>query len=94
MREKVVEKYLIKRVKKLGGLCIKLLPFVMNGLPDRLVLARGRVWFVETKAPDGEPSRVQLSVHKMLAKVGFPVYIIWTVEGVDQFILNNYLVDT
>jgi hypothetical protein len=48
--EKDIEKKLGVGVKKLGGWTLKLLPTFVSGLPDRLVLYKGRAIFVELKS--------------------------------------------
>lgn len=56
IRESTVERYLVRRVKELGGLAIKLSPAGMTGLPDRLILLPGaRVIFAEVKRPGEKP---------------------------------------
>ena len=50
MLEKEIEKSLVKRVKGLGGICLKLVSPSMDGLPDRMVfLSDGKFAFVELK---------------------------------------------
>lgn len=77
MTEKTIETYLVKQVKQMGGKAIKLNPIGMVGLPDRMVLLpKGIMFFVETKAPGKKARPVQLSVHKQLQKLGFDIYVI------------------
>lgn len=89
--EKLIEGYLRKKVIKLGGLCIKLLPFCMAGLPDRLViLPGGRIYFIELKRESGgKLSPMQKIVFSKLEKLGFPVYVLNTYELIDKFLDNN-----
>lgn len=85
--EKWIEKTLREKVELKGGMCIKLLPFLLNGLPDRLILLPGaKLYFVETKTPGDKPSKIQKVIHGKLNKLGFPVYII---DNEDK--LNNFL---
>ena len=52
MEEKRIEKKLKTEVEKLGGVALKIANSGTDGYPDRLVLiALGRVAFVEVKAP-------------------------------------------
>ena len=47
-REASIEEYLRQRVEVLGGVCIKLSPVGLRGVPDRLIVLSGpRVLFVE-----------------------------------------------
>lgn len=58
--EKALECLLKKQVKKLGGLCWKLVSPGTAGVPDRLVvMPDGRVLFVELKGPAGRLSAIQ-----------------------------------
>ena len=81
MREKYIEQKLVREVKKRGGLCEKW-NSGSSGWPDRLVLLPdGKFGLVEVKAPGKKPRALQVSRHKLLAKLGFPIYIL---DGVEQ----------
>lgn len=57
MREREIEKYLVDRVRKMGGAALKFVSPGCTGVPDRLViLPGGKVGFLELKAP-GEKLR-------------------------------------
>jgi len=76
MTERDIENYLVSRIKKQGGIAIKLVSPSINGLPDRMVLLpKGRMYFVELKAPGKKPRATQLVVHKILEGLGFSVYV-------------------
>lgn len=77
MREKAIEERLVSEVKKRGGICPKWVSPGFDGVPDRIALLPGRHFgFVEVKAPGGEPRALQVSRHKLLARLGFPVHVI------------------
>lgn len=77
MNEKLIEKKLRERVKKLGGIALKFFVLSFTGFPDRIVLMPGaRIWFVETKTTGKKPSPRQLVVIEMLRKLGFNVLVI------------------
>ena len=85
MRERVVEARLRDQVKSRGGWSLKLLPSVA-GLPDRLVLMpRGRLFFVELKAPTGRLSAVQSVIHHRLEELGFSVAVLYSPDEVDSW---------
>lgn len=84
--EKVLEKKLDRVVKELGGWTLKLLPTFVSGLPDRLVLYKGRALFVELKSTDKRARPDQVRIHEKLRRLGFEVYVIDTSEGIDEFI--------
>ena len=82
MREKQIEAKLVKDVKAAGGICPKLVSPGMDGMPDRIVLLpRCRIGFVEVKAPGKEPRPLQTNRHRMLRKLGFPVFVL---DGLEQ----------
>ena len=84
--EKVLERNLNKEVKALGGWSIKILSNFITGLPDRLVLLKGRAYFVEVKSEGKKPSARQRVVHKKMEALGFPVSVIVTTEKLNNFI--------
>ncbi len=77
MREKTIEQHLVKAVKNIGGIAPKLVSPGFDGMPDRLVvLPRGKIGFVEVKAPGKEPRPLQVARHKLLRRLGFKVYVL------------------
>ena len=92
MLESNIEKYLVCRVKELGGRALKFVSPGHSGVPDRLVcLPGGRVVFVELKAPGKKPRPLQVAAHRELENLGFEVFVIDSKQGVDDFIqLINY----
>jgi len=95
VRESVIEKHLVKRVKELGGEVRKVQWPGRNGAPDRLVMARttagelgGRhlsVW-VELKAPGVAPEPHQLREHARMRAMGQRVVVIDSVESVEALL--------
>lgn len=87
--EKIVEKYLVNEIERLGGLCVKFPPLFFRGFPDRIVLLPGAVIaFVETKDTGKKPRPIQERAHAKLRKLGFRVEVIDSKEGVDNFIMT------
>ena len=85
--EKVIERKLVERVKRAGGLCIKLLTSQYIGLPDRLCLfPNGKIIFVELKSTGQKPRKIQVFVHNKLRSLGFQVEVIDSIEGVESLI--------
>lgn len=83
MREKHIEQKLRNEVKKKGGVCLKLAATGLDGIPDRLVLmAKGKIGFVELKAPKQKPRKLQLVRIKNLKEMGFKVYVIDDVKDI------------
>lgn len=76
MREKYIEQQLVKEVKSRGGICEKW-NSGSSGWPDRIVLlADGRIGFVEVKAPGKLPRALQVHRHEQLRRLGFPVFVL------------------
>ena len=70
MREKEVEQKLVKAVKLEGGFCIKFTSPGFDGVPDRLVLLpKGRMAFIELKAPGKKPRALQKRRMKQLSSL-------------------------
>ena len=77
MREKEIERKLVQEVKCRGGICPKLVSPGFAGMPDRLILLpEGRMAFAEVKAKGEKPRPLQLSRHRLLASLGFRVFVI------------------
>jgi len=88
MRESVIEMTLTKRVAQMGGKALKFISPGNTGMPDRLVLLpKGKVGFVEVKAPGKAPRPLQLVKHEMLKNLGFQVYVLDDCKQIEE-ILN------
>lgn len=87
MLEKEIEKALVKKVKALGGLCIKFTSPSMMGIPDRIVLLpKAKLGFVELKRPGGKARPIQVKRIKDLKELGFKVFILDEKEKIDEVI--------
>ena len=85
--EKYVERKLKEAVEAKGGLCIKFLPFLLNGLPDRIVLLPGGIIkFVEVKTEKQTPRKLQIRMQQKISKLGFEVYTIDRVEMIESIL--------
>jgi len=83
VREKYIEQKLVSEVKEYGGLCLKLASTGLDGIPDRLVLmSKGKIAFVELKAPKQKPRKLQLVRIKKLKEMGFSVYVLDDVKDI------------
>lgn len=77
VREREVERKLVRDVKAAGGMAIKLTSPSVDGLPDRLVLLNGgKIGFVELKAPRKKPRVLQVKRMKDLQALGFKVFVV------------------
>ena len=87
MLEKEIEKRLVTEVKRNGGIALKFTSPGFDGMPDRIILMKkGRVSFVEVKAPGKKPRPLQLQRHDMLRKLGFKVYVLDNVNEIARII--------
>ena len=76
VREKYIEQRLRREVISRGGLCEKWNSGTA-GWPDRIVMFPNRkMAFVEVKAPNEVPRKLQLYRHEQLRQLGFPVYVL------------------
>ena len=77
MRERDIEGKLRDAVKAMEGVCWKFISPGTAGVPDRIILMpKGRMAFVETKAPGEKPRALLLSRHRLLKRLGFKVYVL------------------
>jgi len=94
LRESDIEKYLVKRVKELGGEVRKVQWIGRSGAPDRLVMLPRQeayrqtlndptIW-IELKAPGKKAEPHQLREHERMRKMGQRVVVIDSLEGVDE----------
>lgn len=83
MRERDIERALMRRVKELGGEVRKLAWVGRRGAPDRLVMLPGRFLLIELKAPGGRISRLQDLEHRRLRQAGFDVRVVWKLEDIE-----------
>lgn len=86
--EKSVEDYLVSRVEALGGLCVKLVLLGLRGWPDRVVILRGRTFFVELKrAHKGSKLSPQQEYwERRLNGAGVVLHVPRTCEDIDTLI--------
>lgn len=77
MREKTLERVLVRAVKNMGGMALKFVSPGTAGVPDRLVLLPdGKIAFAEMKAPGKQATSCQRLRHAQLRDLGFRVYVI------------------
>lgn len=91
VRENKVEKYLDERVTELDGLTRKWVSPGRDGVPDRIVIHKGRVFFVEVKVTDGVIEDHQAREHNRLIEKGANVCVVYGNDGVDVFIREELL---
>ncbi|MBO7280578.1 MAG: VRR-NUC domain-containing protein [Bacteroidaceae bacterium] len=87
--EKALERYLVERVKSLGGVCLKYSNPGMVGYPDRIcLLSGGRTVWIELKSKGEKPTTMQLIRHSQMSAIGHTVHVCDTRESIDQVLLK------
>jgi hypothetical protein len=86
MLEKTVEEYLVKEVRKIGGVAPKWTSPGNNGVPDRIVFLPNKQYFIETKQLKGRLRKLQKWQIQRLRNLGADVRALYTKEEVDAFI--------
>lgn len=85
--ESTVERYLIRRVKELGGKALKFVSPGTAGVADRLVLLpHGVAFFVEVKRLGEFPAPLQTKFAKDCTEMGHYAFWVDTQEGVDKLL--------
>lgn len=93
MLETEIEAHLVRRVKELGGECRKVQWVNRRGAPDRVVMLRGRIVWIETKAPGKAKSfpvnaheRQQKREHDRMRAQGQKVYVLDDCDEIDKLL--------
>ena len=87
MREKTIERELIRAVRSCDGICPKLVSPGTDGMPDRMILMpRGKIGFVEVKAPGRKPRPLQIKRHRQLRGLGFKVFVLDDIRQIPEII--------
>ena len=84
--EKKIEQRLVKKVKEMGGLCLKWVSPSMTGVPDRLVFYNSQVIPVELKDPKGKLSARQEFMFLTLLNQGVVTHVLASEQEVDEFV--------
>ena len=89
MLEKEIERYLIRGVKQMGGLCFKFVSPGTAGVPDRIILTKtGRVIFAELKTDTGVLSKLQRYVIQTMTARNADVRVLKGLDDVKSFLLE------
>ena len=86
MLEKDIENALVRKVKKLGGMCEKFTSPGRRSVPDRIVtLPNGKIVFVEVKNTGKKPTELQLRDHERRRALGCDVRVIDNMDDANAF---------
>jgi hypothetical protein len=87
IKEIVIETYLRDEINNLDGKCYKITSTSTNGIPDRLCLVMGQIWFVETKRPkNGRLSKIQEVIGQEIKECTPNYAVAWDKSDVDKLI--------
>ncbi len=90
MLEKNIEAYLVKSVRRIGGVAYKFTSPAHRGVADRIVcLPNGSTWFVEVKTEGGRLSELQKVFAADMARMNQKYVCLWNKEQIDEFITRN-----
>lgn len=84
--ESDVERHLHCKITELGGTTRKWTSPNYVGVPDRIVIFNGSIWFVEVKTMVGKLSPMQEREIKRLREHGARVDVVYGKKGVDLYI--------
>lgn len=85
--EKAIERYLVKRVKAMGGICLKYSNPGEVGYPDRLcIFPNGVSRWVELKSKGEELRAIQLNRIARLLRMDHSVWVCDSKQAIDNLI--------
>ena len=87
MKEREIEEKLRNAVRQKGGLCWKFVSPGNAGVPDRIALMqKGKVAFVEVKAPGETMRPLQEKRKRQLESLGFKVFCLDSARDIPKVI--------
>ena len=87
MRERDIEKKLVREIRRMGGEAYKWTSPGNGGVPDRIVmLPGGKLIFVELKADDGTLRPVQRVQIERIRKLGQRAEVVRGMKGLEDFL--------
>lgn len=88
MRESEIEKKVSEYAKAKGWLVYKFVSPSQRGVPDKIFIGGGEIFFIEFKAPGKKPTKLQDKIFNKIRGELFEVYIIDDVEQGKKLIDN------
>lgn len=74
--ETAIEKPVCERAVLRGWMVVKLMICNIDSMPDRLLMRKGRVIFIEFKKPGETPKPKQLKRHREIRAQGIEVFVV------------------
>lgn len=88
-KETDIEAYLRNKARSLGGYALKWVCPSWVGVPDRiLLLPKGKIAFIETKAPGKTPRPNQERWRNRLIALGFKAYVADSKKAIDDIFIE------
>lgn len=88
MKESTIEKKVCDYAKEKGWLCFKFMSLSNRGVPDRMFMKLGIVFFIEFKSPGKKPTKFQLLQINKIAQSGIMVFVCDDIDQGKQIIDN------
>jgi len=88
MLEKTIQSQILNRLKNSGWFAFKTIISNKAGMPDIYCVRQGRHVWIEVKQANGRTSPIQDHIHNELKQQGAEVYIIKSLEELDN-VLND-----
>lgn len=86
-RERLVEQYLTKKIREIGGKCYKFRAIDNKGVPDRICMVPWLgMFFVEVKTRRGVVSPIQEHVINEIKDCGGLTFIVHGIAGADKLV--------
>lgn len=82
--ESTIEEYLIKKAELNGFLCWKFVTPSANGVPDRILIGNGLIFFIELKRPKGKARELQIDAMQTMALYGATSLVLDTKDKIDK----------
>lgn len=86
MLEKDLERRLVQEIKRIGGWALKFTSPGQAGVPDRLVLMPGKIYFVEMKAPGKKLRPLQRTVIRRMRGLNQKVFTVDSEEELQKLV--------
>ena len=86
--EKDIENYLKKEAKKVDAISYKFTSPGIRGVPDRILIYRGTVWFLEIKAPGKLATSLQMYHIERIREAGGNAKVLDSKAAVNTLIME------
>ena len=91
VRESSIESYFCDKARRAGMLTYKFTSPSNSGVPDRILIHEGIVYFIELKAPGKKPRKLQKETVRRMRTHGARVYCISNTLQVNRFLYEVLL---